>query len=260
LTESGLYPYARHYLMNIKERFGEYWKNHFSTIGVIGMNEALLNFQPVGRDISSSAGREFAVEVLAFMREKLMDYQNDTNNLYNLEATPGEGTTRRLSRVDVERYPDIIVANMESYKSGQASPYYTNSSQLPVNFTDDLFEALDMQDEIQTKYTGGTVLHAYLGEAMPSAEAVKKLVKNISHNYSLPYFTITPTFSICPKHGYLSGEHKFCPKCDEEIGYTGGPAAKEASTEADPDPNPVPVVVDRESLEDLERNLIQSIA
>jgi len=219
LTDGGLYPYARHYLNNIKLRFGKYWQNHFSTIGLIGMNEALLNFAPVAEDITTKKGKAFALEVLEFMREKIMDYQNDTNNLYNLEATPGEGTTRRLSNIDREKYPDIIVANQEAVKSGKATPYYTNSTQLPVNFTDDLFAALTLQDDIQTKYTGGTVLHAYVGEALPSAESVRKLVKNISYNYHLPYFTITPTFSICPKHGYIAGEHYYCPKCDAENGY-----------------------------------------
>ena len=218
-TTNGLYPYARHYLTGIKERFGEYWQNHFSTIGIIGMNEALLNFEPVRDTIASDAGKEFALEVMDFMRERMMDYQNDTNHLYNLEATPAEGVTRRLSRIDIEKYPDIIVANDEAVKSGQASPYYTNSTQLPVNYTDDLFEAMDLQDDIQTKYTGGTVLHAFLGEALPSAEAAKKIVKKIAYKYHLPYFTLTPTFSICPKHGYLVGEHKYCPKCDQEIGY-----------------------------------------
>ncbi len=219
LTDDGLYPYAKHYLTSIKKRFGKYWQNHFSTIGIIGMNEALLNFEPIKKDITTPEGQKFAIEVLDYMREKMMDYQNSTNNLYNLEATPAEGTTRRLSQIDRKKYPNIIVANQEAVKSGKASPYYTNSSQLPVNFTDDLFDALDLQDNIQTKYTGGTVLHTYLGEAMPSAESVKNLVKKISYNYRLPYFTITPTFSICPKHGYLTGEHKYCPKCDKENGY-----------------------------------------
>lgn len=221
LTENGLYPYAMHYLTNIKKRFGHYWQNHFSTIGIIGMNEAMLNFAPVGKSIATPEGKAFAVEVLDYMREKMMDYQNETNNLFNLEATPGEGTSRRLSRLDKDKYPDMIVANEEAYRAGKASPYYTNSSQLPVNYTDDLFEALDLQDDVQTKYTGGTVLHAFLGEALPSADAVAKIVKKISYNYRLPYFTLTPTFSICPKHGYLPGEHYYCPKCDEEMGIEG---------------------------------------
>ena len=218
LAENGLYPYARHYLKNVKKRFGAYWQNHFSTIGIIGMNEALINFKPIGKSIATKGGKEFAIEVLDYMREKMMDYQNATNNLYNLEASPAEGAARRLARSDKDKYPDIVVANEEAAKTGKAAPYYTNSSQLPVNYTDDLFEALDLQDDIQTKYTGGTVLHAFLGESLPSPEAVKKIVKKIAYNYRLPYFTISPTFSICPIHGYISGEHHFCPKCDEELG------------------------------------------
>lgn len=259
LTEAGLYPYARHYLDGIKKRFKEYWKNHFSTIGIIGMNEALLNFEPIRENITGKNGHQFAIEILDFMREKMMDYQNDTNNLYNLEATPGEGTARRLSRADVERYPDIIVANQEEYKTGKASPYYTNSSQLPVNYTDDMFEALDIQDDIQVKYTGGTVLHGYLGEAMPSAQSVKELVKRISYNYKMPYFTITPTFSICPKHGYLSGEHQYCPKCDAEIGYSENNGDISNDRE-DLDKVKVKRVVTEKEIKDLERDLIQSIA
>lgn len=219
LTENGLYPYAKYYLAGIKQRFGGYWNNHFSTIGVIGMNEALLNFEPIKDTIYSEVGKKFAVEVLSFMREKIMDYQTETNHLYNLEATPAEGLTRRVARIDKDKFKDIIVANEGMVKAGKASPYYTNSSQLPVNYTDDIFEALDLQDDLQTLYTGGTVLHGFIGEALPSAESVKKLVKTIAYKYHLPYFTITPTFSICPKHGYLVGEHPFCPKCDSEIGY-----------------------------------------
>ncbi len=219
LTDKGLYPYAKYYLNSIKDRFNGYWNNHFSTIGIIGMNEALLNFAPIGKSIASSEGKEFALQVMDYMRNKVLDYQGKTNHLYNLEATPAEGVTRRLSRIDKDKYKDIIVGNEESVNSMNAAPYYTNSSQLPVNFTSDLFEAMDLQDDLQTKYTGGTVLHCFVGESLPSAEAVKNLVKKISHKYHLPYFTITPTFSICPKHGYLAGEHFFCPKCDEEIGY-----------------------------------------
>lgn len=221
LTENGLYPYAKHYLSGVKQRFGGYWQNHFSTIGIIGMNEALLNFAPVKDTIASKQGKKFVLEVMDFMRDKILNFQDKTNNLYNLEATPAEGVTRRMAKNDKEKFSDIIVANEADVQTKKASPYYTNSTQLPVNWTDDLFEALDLQDEIQSKYTGGTVLHGFLGEAMPSAEAVKKLVKKIAENYKLPHFTITPTFSICPKHGYLVGEHFFCPKCDHEIGYTG---------------------------------------
>ncbi len=216
-TEDRLYPYSMFYLESIKERFGSYWRNHFSTIGVNGMNEAVLNL--MGKDITTPEGHAFAAEILDFMREKLMDFQNETNNLYNLEATPGEGCTYRFAKKDQQMYPGIICANAEAVKEKGLDPYYTNSSHLHVNYTDDIFSALDLQDDLQTRYTGGTVLHGYLGEKLPDGEAAKKLVKSIVENYRLPYFTVTPTFSICPKHGYLSGEHKYCPKCDEEIGY-----------------------------------------
>lgn len=217
-TDDRLYPYSMYYLEDIYKRFNSYWKNHFSTIGINGMNEAILNL--MGKDISTPEGQAFASEILDFMREKLMDYQNETNNLYNLEATPGEGATYRFAKKDQELYPGIICANADAVKKDGANPYYTNSSHLHVSFTDDIFTALDLQDELQTKYTGGTVLHGYIGEKLPNGEAAKKLVQKIVNNYRLPYFTITPTFSICPKHGYLSGEHKFCPKCDEELGYS----------------------------------------
>lgn len=217
-TEDRLYPYSMYYLDAIRERFGSYWKNHFSTIGINGMNEAVLNL--MGKDISTPEGHAFAAETLDFMREKLMDYQNETNSLYNLEATPGEGATYRFAKKDQQLYPGIICSNTEAVQKFNADPYYTNSTHLHVGYTDDIFSALDLQDDLQIKYTGGTVLHGYLGERLPDGEAAKKLVKKIVDNYRLPYFTITPTFSICPKHGYLSGEHKYCPKCDEEIGYT----------------------------------------
>ena len=217
-TDDRLYPYSMFFLDNIKTRFGSYWKNHFSTIGINGMNESVLNL--MGKDISSPEGHAFAAEILDFMREKLMDYQNETNNLYNLEATPGEGCTYRFAKKDQQLYPGIICSNTEAVKTLKADPYYTNSTHLHVNYTDDIFSALDLQDDLQIKYTGGTVLHGYLGERLPDGESAKKLVKKIVDNYRLPYFTITPTFSICPKHGYLAGEHKYCPKCDEEIGYT----------------------------------------
>lgn len=260
LTEGGLYPYASHYLKNVKERFGKCWQNHFSTIGLIGMNEALLNFEPVRGNITSEKGRAFAEEIMDFMRETIMDFQNTTNNLYNLEATPAEGTTRRLSQADREKYPDIIVANNEAVKNGGATPYYTNSTHLPVGHTDDLFEALDLQDGIQAKYTGGTVFHAYMGEALPSAQAVKELVRKISHNYHMPYFTITPTFSICPKHGYLSGEHEFCPQCDEEIGYkeSAGEEVVKIVLENKKEEESSPVQKPEDN--DSERNIISALA
>jgi len=201
----GLYPYSKYYLSSIKQARGAYYANHFSTIGLVGMNEACLNF--LGENIASKRGRRFALEVLDFMRERLIEYQKETGNLYNLEATPAESTAYRLAQKDKEKYPDIVTAGTKKV------PYYTNSSQLPVNFTDDVFEALKLQDEIQCKYTGGTVLHVFLGERMPNSQLVKKLIKTIFENFHLPYITITPTFSICPNHGYLEGEHFFCPKC-----------------------------------------------
>lgn len=216
LTEEGLYPYAKHYLKSIRQRFGNYWRNHFSTIGTIGMNEALLNL--MGKNIADSEGKKFALEAMDFMLKRIAEYQEETNNLYNLESVPGEGASYRLARIDKKKFPDIIVANEQRLKNG-AEPYYTNSTHLPVNYTDDIFEALKLQDDLQTKYTGGTVLHGYIGEKMPSKEATKNLVKKIAENFHLPYFTITPTFSICPKHGYIPGEHFYCPICDEEMGY-----------------------------------------
>jgi len=217
MTEGGLYPYSKHFLADIKERFGGYWKNHFNTIGLNGVNEAALNL--LGQDITTVEGHKFARQILDFMRERLMDYQTDTNNLFNLEATPAEGTSYRFAKIDKNQFPDIIVANEIAYKQDQAAPYYTNSTQLPVGFTNDIFSALRLQDDLQTRYTGGTVLHGFIGEKMPNPDATKALVKKIAENFRLPYFTITPTFSICPRHGYLAGEHEYCPHCDEETGY-----------------------------------------
>jgi ribonucleoside-triphosphate reductase len=210
-TRKGLYPYARFYLDSIYKRRGEYWSNHFSTIGIVGMNEALKNF--MGETTATEKGINFAEKVLIHMREKLLKYQKETGNLYNLEATPAEGAAYRLARKDRERYPDMIFANGQVGKYKNIEPYYTNSTHLPVNFTDDLFEALRLQEPLQAKYTGGTVLHGFLGERVQDAEIAKKLVKIVSEKFSLPYFTLTPTFSICPSHGYLEGEHPFCPKC-----------------------------------------------
>lgn len=194
LTDKDLYPYTKFYLRDIKSRFGVYWKNHFSTIGLIGMNEACLNL--LGDDIGSFRGKQFALDVMDFMRAKIVEFQKETGNNYNLEATPGEGTSYRLAKLDREKYP-----------------YYTNSTQLPVNYTDDIFEVLDHQDDLQTKYTGGTVVHIYAGERIQSNETMKNLVKKICNNYHLPYFTFSPTFSTCPNHGYIAGEHFTCPEC-----------------------------------------------
>jgi len=209
-TDGGLYPYTKHYLRNVKTRFNEYWKNHFSTIGLVGMNEACQNL--LGKTIGDKEGKGFATRVLDFMREVLIDFQKETGNNYNLEATPAEGTSYSLAKIDRERYPDIISAG---HAQG-VQCFYTNSTHLPVSFTDDVFEALDLQDDIQQRYTGGTVLHLYAGERISNPRSVKSLVRKICENYHLPYFTITPTFSVCPVHGYLSGEHGVCEKCGAE--------------------------------------------
>lgn len=207
-TENGLYPYTRFYLRNIYERFSEYWKNHFSTIGIIGMNEACLNL--FGKSIATSEGREFALKVMDYLRQRLLDFQEETECNYNLEATPAEGASYRLALLDKKHFPDIITANCDD-----EAPFYTNSTHLPVNYSDDIFEVLDLQDELQTKYTGGTVLHIYAGERVEQGESIKKLVKTVCENYHLPYFTFSPTFSICPQHGYLIGEQPICPQCHQ---------------------------------------------
>ncbi|MBL7150489.1 ribonucleoside triphosphate reductase [Candidatus Microgenomates bacterium] len=212
-TERGLYPYSRFYLRGNKERLGGYWAGHFSTIGLNGLNEGLINLMK--KNIATKAGREFAGVVLDYMREKLVDYQKETGNLYNLEATPAEGTSYRLAKIDKKKYPQIIVANEKQVKKG-AAPFYTNSSQLPVDVDGDLFQALKLQDSLQCKYTGGTVFHTFLGERLENGEEVKVLAKKIVKNFSLPYFSFTPTFSVCPEHGYLKGEHFQCPKCGAE--------------------------------------------
>lgn len=214
LTDKGLYPYTKVYLEAIKMRRNEYWANHFSTIGLIGMNEALINM--IGKDITTKEGQKFAEEVLVHMRDRMVKYQKETGNMYNLEASPGEGTGTRLALLDKKKFPDTVFANDKAVRENDSTPYYTNSSQLPVSFTEDIFEALDLQDKIQTKYTGGTVLHGFLGERVMDIETTKNLVRKIAENYSLPYFTLTPTFSICPVHGYLNGEHAVCPKCVAE--------------------------------------------
>ncbi|MEA2032786.1 MAG: ribonucleoside triphosphate reductase [Euryarchaeota archaeon] len=211
--EKNLYPYTKYYLRGVKERFGEYWKNHFSTIGLVGMNEACLNM--FGENIASEKSRVFTSRVLDFMRDKLLEFQEETGNNYNLEATPAEGTSYRLAKKDKESNPKIICANEEDWKKG-AEPFYTNSTQLPVNYTDDVFEALDLQDEIQTKYTGGTVVHIFAGERVSDPNTLKALIRKICELYHLPYFTFTPTFSVCPAHGYIAGEHYACPECGAE--------------------------------------------
>jgi len=213
LMEKNLYPYTKYYLRGVKERFDEYWKNHFSTIGLVGMNEACLNM--FGENIASEKSRAFTSKVLDFMRDKLLEFQAETGNNYNLEATPAEGTSYRLAKKDKDKYPEIICANEEDWKKG-AEPFYTNSTQLPVNYTNDIFEALDLQDEIQTKYTGGTVVHIFAGERVHDSNTLKSLIRKICELYHLPYFTFTPTFSVCPTHGYITGEHFACPECGAE--------------------------------------------
>ncbi|RLB79087.1 MAG: ribonucleoside triphosphate reductase [Deltaproteobacteria bacterium] len=213
-TDQNLYPYSKFYLRAIKEKTGSFWTNHFSTIGIIGMNEACLNF--IGSDIASPAGHEFAIEVLDFLRKKMEDIQEETGDFFNLEATPGEGTAFRLAMIDKKQYHDIICANETFYQEG-ADPFYTNSSQLPVNYTDDIFEALELQDELQTKYTGGTVFHIFLGEQVSDIDATRNLVKKVTNNFKLPYFTLSPTFSVCPKHGYIDGSHEVCPECNQPV-------------------------------------------
>ena len=205
-TDRNLYPYTKYYLRGIRERMGSYWKNHFSTIGLVGMNEACLNL--MGRTIAEREGMDFAKRVLDFMNARLLEYQAETDNNFNLEATPAEGTSFSLARIDKAKYPDIISANENG-----GTAFYTNSTQLPVNYTDDVCEALDLQDEIQVKYTGGTVFHTFIGERIAEPEAAKVLVRKICETYHMPYFTLTPTFSVCPDHGYIRGEVEACPEC-----------------------------------------------
>ncbi len=213
-TERGMYPYSKFYLRSIKERTGNYWTNHFSTIGIIGMNEACLNF--FGEDITTEKGQEFAKEVLDYMNEILLSYQNETDELYNLEASPAEGASYSMARKDKEIYPEIIVANEKDLSDISVRPYYTNSTHLPVGFTDDIFKALDLQDDLQAKYTGGTVFHSFLGERLNNSDEAKRLIRKVTENYRIPYITLSPTFSICPEHAYISGEHFLCPDCNKE--------------------------------------------
>ncbi len=212
-TDANLYPYTKFYLRKIKDAYGVYWQNHFGTIGLVGMNEATLNL--LGKDIGTDEGRDFAAEVLDYMRNRLVAYQKETGNLYNLEATPAEGTSYRLAMKDKKKFHDILVANEREYAKG-AEPFYTNSSHLPVHYTDDIIEVLNIQDNLQTKYTGGTVVHLFLGERIIDASSIPTLVRKICENYRLPYFTITPTFSICGAHGYLAGERLHCPTCNRD--------------------------------------------
>ncbi len=212
-TTGNLYPYSKFYLRKIKESAGCYWRNHFSTIGILGMHEACINF--MGESIATDKGQAFSVRVMDHIRGKIEAMQVETGEIFNLEATPAEGTTYRFAMKDKKMFPEITCANETEFSQG-SDPFYTNSTQLPVNYTDDLFEALDLQDDLQTRYTGGTVLHLFLGEEMTDIEVVKSMVKKVANNYRLPYFTLTPTFSVCPSHGYIPGEHPACPKCEGE--------------------------------------------
>lgn len=212
-TEKNLYPYSKFYLRGVKEGTGLYWKNHFSTFGIIGMNEACLNFLGVG--IADPEGQAFALRVMDFIRDQIAGMQEETGDIFNLEATPAEGTSYRLAILDKRQYPEIIRANDGVAAEGE-DPYYTNSTQLPVSYSDDIFETLALQDGLQTKYTGGTVLHVYLGEMVEDVEAVKSLIRKIANGYKLPYFTLTPTFSVCSAHGYLKGRQPRCPRCGRE--------------------------------------------
>ena len=212
-TDRNLYPYSKFYLRNVKNGNSMYWSNHFSTVGIIGMNEACLNF--FGEDITSENGQIFSLKVMDFIREMISNIQDASGDIFNLEATPGEGTSYRLCMLDKKKFPNIICANEEDYMRG-AAPYYTNSTQLPVNYTDDVFESLMLQDNLQEKYTGGTVFHMFVGEQVSDIETIKGLIKKITSNFRLPYFTFTPTFSVCPSHGYLNGEQKMCSICNKE--------------------------------------------
>jgi ribonucleoside-triphosphate reductase len=212
LMDENLYPYMKFYLRNMKERFGQYWKNHFSTIGLVGMNECCVNF--LGENISTARGKAFAERTLDFMRDVLVKFQQETGNNYNLEATPAEGVSYRLARMDKDMYPELRRDGPQEMTN--AEPFYSNSTHLPVHHTDDIFEVFDHQDSLQTRYTGGTVIHVFVGEKIDNTDAVKTFVKTVCEKYSLPYFTISPTFSVCPSCGYIAGEHKHCPKCENE--------------------------------------------
>lgn len=210
-TKKGLYPYTKYYLRRINERFGTFWENHFSTIGIIGANEASLNL--INADIGTDKGQKFAIGILQYIRTMLQDFQEETGNHYNLEATPAEGTGFRLAQLDKKRFPEMRVDLQTD--SDSPIPIYTNSTQLPVNYSSDILEVLDLQNDLQALYTGGTVQHVFLGEAAPDPDAVKLFIKSVCENYQIPYFTISPSFSICPGHGYIKGEIKSCPTCNK---------------------------------------------
>lgn len=207
-TEQGLYPYCAFYLQSVKQRTGGYWANHFNTIGIVGMHECLLNLKKVG--LATTSGQKFALKVMHFLREKLQQYQAETGHVFNLEATPAEGVSHRLAVSDLRQYPKIVTAGTKD------APYYTNSTHLPVGYTDDIFAMIKLQDELQSLYTGGTVVHLYTGEKLDNPDAIKSLIQKIFNNYKMPYISVTPTFSICEDHGYQAGEHWQCPICGKD--------------------------------------------
>lgn len=206
LTDRNMYPYCKFYLKDVKNRTGKYWANHFNTIGIVGMNEAIMNLFSKDENITTPNGQAFAIKTMNFLRDLMVEFQTETGNQYNLEATPAEGTTARLSSIDIKRFPNILT-------SGKQKAFYTNSTQIPVDYTDDIFKVVELQDELQSLYTGGTVLHLYLGEKIEDKEICKKLIKKIFSTSKMPYISITPTFSICKEHGYITGEHYVCPNC-----------------------------------------------
>ncbi len=206
LTDRNMYPYCKFYLKDVKSRTGKYWANHFNTIGIVGMNEAIMNLFSKEENITTANGQAFAIKTMNFLRDLMVEFQTETGNQYNLEATPAEGTTARLSSIDIKRFPNILT-------SGKQKSFYTNSTQIPVDYTDDIFKVVELQDELQSLYTGGTVLHLYLGEKIEDKEICKKLIKKIFSTSKMPYISITPTFSICKEHGYITGEHYNCPNC-----------------------------------------------
>jgi len=212
-SDAGLYPYSTFYLRSVKKRFNNYWANHFSTIGVVGGNEACLNL--LGKSVATKEGRELMIKTLNFLRDFITETQKSTGNLYNLEATPAEGASYRLAKIDKEKYEGIVVANEKEYRNGSA-PYYTNSTMLPVSYTDDLWEMLEHQEQLQELYTGGTVSHIFLGEENPDPDGCASIIKKICQNFRIPYVSLTPTYSICPAHGYIAGEHYKCPQCGKE--------------------------------------------
>ncbi len=249
-TEKGLYPYCKFYLRDVKKRTGGYWSNHFNTIGIVGMNESLQNFLGKEHDITTPEGQAFSLKIMNYLRQKMIEYQEETGNQYNLEATPAEGVSARLAKLDKKRFPDIITA-------GKNAVSYTNSTQIPVGYTDDIFKVVSLQDELQSLYTGGTVLHLYLGERIEDKEVCKALIKRIFETSKMPYISITPTFSVCEDHGYIAGEHFECPECGKKaevwsrvVGYLR-PVQDYNDSKYDEYMNRKKFVIDEEEIDDV---------